>query len=309
MRSAATQLRFFMHKPRQSRRPGYPNVSKTLRAGKKKLEITLVSNKLKTNDQTLISVKAFFKGICDALDYDNVNIEKIVFADDDNYGKEITKVDPKAGYTNTKDHTGFGKTMFIENRKNIIILNECFFQIIVKIINENDFSSYPNKLYLHLIAHEIGHCIQNTKTLEKEISNYDDLRHVSTMHNYYFPILIDEYEANKNISTLYTESDVLEEIKTFFIDDLIKYSYKYFDEHVGLFESISIFWLMNVQFAKLCALLVGHSINTFEEYLIKVHPKFKYKEISDLYIRYSSSLLTKNELLENLLRFRIKRDC
>jgi hypothetical protein len=91
------------------------------------MEISLVAEKITTNDQTILTVSNYFKAICDVLKFDHLNIHKVVFADDNNYGSEIKKIDPDADYTKTKEHIGFGKTMLLENGKSSIVLNACLY--------------------------------------------------------------------------------------------------------------------------------------------------------------------------------------
>jgi hypothetical protein len=175
--------------------------------------------------------------------------------------------------------------------------------IIVNIINKQDFESYPDKLYFYLIDHEIGHCIQNSKTIKRTVENYDDLKHIATIQHYYFPILIDEFKANRNIHELYKETDLFKEMEFLFIDDLVKISNNYYDNKKYTFESISLFWFLNVQYAKLAAILLDYPIDSFEEYFKKVNVNFKYKEILELYRHYIESVVDESELLNQLCLF------
>lgn len=192
------------------------------------MKVSLVAGSTKTDHNTLNFVSSFFRGICQALHFDESNIEEVIFADDQNYGLEIKKIDSTQDYTNTSEYIGFGKTISVGNGKSSIVLNSAFFSVIVNMINDNDFHIYPNRLYLHLVAHEVGHCIDNSRG-ENDVSVEPiEITNMWTFTKYHFEILLSEFHANRNISSLYDTEAVTTELRTFYLPDLEKQSLRYY---------------------------------------------------------------------------------
>jgi hypothetical protein len=91
-------------------------------------------------------------------------------------------------------------------------------------LNKYELKEETIQVTLHLLLHEIGHCITNCKDKTIIRSGGSKLFNITDLPIYYFSIIIDEYSANRNIINFINKNWVLYELENNYIPDFITLS-------------------------------------------------------------------------------------
>ena len=262
------------------------------------MEIKIVDKSFNTDEITINNVSYFIENICNILEFSHNHIEKVIFADDENYGKEIKNIEPNEDYTNTSMATGFGKTIYLlDTNSNIIIIRSIIYIGIVKIINKIyiDKLKVDNidiQIILIILLHEIGHCITNCK-FRKSIYSKKYL-HISLIPKYYFEIILDEFHANRSIVSLISKDWVIYELSNNYINEfnLLSKSLKCFSNN----EYVQNIWYFFKRFMDIGAFLIDCNDNEYNKYLSKIEVPFDISILLDSFYKYNKTLISENDL-------------
>jgi hypothetical protein len=124
-----------------------------------------------------------------------------IFADGDDYGKEIKKIDIDETFTEEENCLGVGKTIEKDGNYYIVIRSRYLVDLIK--------SDYKDIYCKYLIYHELGHYINyiiNPQLIPLQRKPLDR-RPLFEVCRYTFSVAIDEYMANNYISFLLSEKD------------------------------------------------------------------------------------------------------
>jgi hypothetical protein len=238
------------------------------------MKILLKDSYINPNEKTLTAVSQFFEDRCNELEFSSSNIREIIFADDENYDKEIKRINPDDGFTNNQLHRGVCKTMYLnENKKNVIIINSQIWNAIVVTINNKDCQEYLKSSCMFWILHEIGHCITNSRnacnTLFPPI-----IKNTQMISKFNFDVILDEYNANKNIRKLMTRDYIYYALENVFFNDLKNLCDNLFTFHFEHF--VSKIWLLYKRFFDIAVFLIDYNINEYKNILDKINFPFDY---------------------------------
>ena len=177
------------------------------------MEIIIVDDNIQTNNETINKISSFIVEILNQLDTSHDCIDKIIFANENNYGNEIKKIDPSELHTDTTLLKGMGKTLYNPKKNtSIIIYISVVFNNLVYILN-NNIKEECKEITLFLLLHEIGHCITNSKNKKVLKSAGDKKLSIPELNKYHFDIIIDEFSANRNIIMFIKKDWILSELE------------------------------------------------------------------------------------------------
>ena len=258
------------------------------------MQILLHSNQLKIDENTLFCISSNIEQFCKKLDFSIDYIEEIIFADENVYGEVIKNINPEEGYTNTQEGKGFGKTIYLcEKKKNIIILRSEYFQLIVQILSGELQKGNPvYEMTLFTLLHEIGHCISNINEYN-EIPKKKTLK-IDDIPLYYFAIIYDEYTANKNILMFVNKEWVLYEIEN-------NYLFTLNELYAKMLSFRDIEFVENIWFYIKLFLDIGYFLTYIDksEYiniLNKIDTYFDLNIIISSFQKYDNKEISKQEL-------------
>jgi hypothetical protein len=262
------------------------------------MEIILVAENIVTDEKTLNYVHFYICDLCSKLNYSHEYIYKVIFADENNYGNEIKKIDQDEDYTDIPEGKGFGKTIYIQSMdKSVIIIRSEIFQILIQIVNENTFDKLELQIYVFLILHEIGHCINHSKQKSSLNSITNRTLKINEVPKYYFDIIIDEYIANRNIVGLIKKEWVLYELNHRLneFNSLGKKMLGFQD--IGFVHNI---WFFFKSFMDIGVFLVDYELSEYTELLSGLNLPFDIKILISLFVSYNQGINTSQELFNSL---------
>jgi hypothetical protein len=262
------------------------------------MEIILVAENIVTDEKTLNYVHFYICDLCSKLNYSHEYIYKIIFADENNYGNEIKKIDPDEDYTDTSEGKGFGKTIYIQNmNKSVIIMRSEIYQGLIQIINYNVLEKLEIQFIIFIILHEIGHCINHSKQKSSIKSITNRMLKIYEVPKYYFEIIIDEYNANKNIVELIKKEWVLYDLNHR-LDE-----FNTLGKNMLSFQDISFvqnIWYFFKRFMDIGVFLVDYELSEYSELLSGLNLPFDIKILISLFVSYNKGINTSQELFNSL---------
>jgi hypothetical protein len=262
------------------------------------MEICLVAENIVTDEKTLNYVYYYICDLCSKLNYSHENIYKIIFTDENNYGKEIKNIDPEESYTDTTEVKGFGKTFYIQNiNKNVIIMRSEIYHGLIQIINANAFDKIEIQLIIMCILHEIGHCINHSKQRGDIKSITNRMLKIDELPKYYFDIIIDEYNANRNIVKLVNKEWVLYDLNHY-LDEFNSLSQNMLNFQDIIF--VQNIWYFFKRFMDIGVFLLDYEFSEYFELLSGLNLPFDLKILISLFVSYNQGINTSQELFNSL---------
>jgi hypothetical protein len=266
------------------------------------MKISLYDPLIQTNGATLNAVSLFIESICRELKFPPENIEEVSFCDEEHYGQKIKEINADAAYTENKQHTGFGKTIYHKNRNtNTIIVRSIVFIAIGNFFNKIGDEKQSLSAIKKILFHEIGHCIVNSNSPVDRLAYIPDNQDIQAIYQYNFYVLIDEYQANRSIKSLYNESG---------IHSVVSFNESMFSEacqniEKGLAEKDYTFysynfWQFFIRFSSCLALLIDYDTSLFIDEFEKIPWPFDCKKFIDMVIRYEHKQITEDALFNHI---------
>lgn len=237
------------------------------------------------------------------------HIETIALAHEDRYGEAISELFENGTFTDNESYVGVAKTKTVflnETPKHTILFKDFVFELILRGLSVsqtvNDWSPELQK-GLYIVSHELGHCKDAEKRMqssEETILSLPNGFDLTRIHEYYYPIFIDEFYACFNADGFYSlehlkcqasqDSDSISKLQSktlrYRLDrDLDDRIYQ-----VAVYSS-QLVWTYLIQYAKIW---VGKNGTDFESVLIPsiIDFEFTNTKIVKILDRYFESLVT-----------------
>ena len=266
--------------------------------------VSFKNNQITCNEQTLNAVAIFIECFCKNLEYPAHNIKEIIFADNDNYGNEIKRIQSDEDYTHDEQYTGVGKVLYINSeRKNVIIINSIYFEGIVNLINYTEKKDYEYYIaFLHIkftICHEIGHCITHTKNQYAIKPIYSEIHDTYFISKYYFEIFVDEYLANRNIENIIFIDDIKYLIQ-FFSDEYNELNKKIKDRNNSELLCLAYTWRLYIRLTNFVAFIINKDIENYRINLDAINFPFDIYIFIDKMKLFSQNSISEDDLFDYL---------
>ncbi|MDP8200915.1 MAG: hypothetical protein P9M11_02110 [Candidatus Tenebribacter burtonii] len=238
------------------------------------MDIEFMMDNVKAEQHLIDFINNIMTTVLNDYEFDENLIDYIIFADNANFGKALSKYSNQKTYTNNEYYFAVGK--IIENYHNKVLTHSIIFHDSVftgviagklkgSMIDEWDINEAKS---YYVIYHEIAHCIDgHTRGISKKHTLEGGFR-IHSVANYYIDKLIDEFYCSvisaRGMYPKAFKSKVTEIMKLMSdgVNDAIEYRNKIKnsdEEKVKIALQISgLFWLILIQISKLIGIKIGN---------------------------------------------------
>ena len=249
------------------------------------------------NDNTASYLFQYFIDSCSKLDFHHEYIDRIIFADEENYGKEIKNINPDDDFTNSQSFRGFGKTIYLQEiDKSIIIFRIELLQLLIIMTNENSFDKLENQVFINAFLHEISHC-KNHYIQKYSVEGGRKSLKINEIPKHYFDIIIDEYNTNRNIIVFIKKEWVFYQLK----NNLIEFNS--LSETMLNFQDIIFvqnIWFFFKVFMDIGVFLIDYDLSEYIEILSILNLPFDIKLLISCFTSYNQGIISRDILFTSL---------
>jgi len=259
------------------------------------MRIKIVDGNILTDAIAILAVSDFIESICSHLDFSSDNIDEVVFADEVNYGKEIKRIDPEEDYTNNSIGRGYGKALFLsQKKKSSLVINSQIFKCIV-LMNNNLIDAFETQFIKFIISHEIGHCIINQERGASIKSVPILFYNPNEIAQNCFSIIIDEFLTNRIIKNIVNCKCLYDNLQSGFYETLLKL-------RNGLITFVDSYfytkiWELFKYFMDNAVLLLDYDVSEYCYDLDRLQLPFDYVAVINEFKKFDAKLIAEEELL------------